>query len=131
MGYNESMEMYLETIYLLEQDHGHAHVVDIAKQLDVSKPSVTKAMKLLKSRGLIHKEAYGTITLTNEGRARSEKIYHDHQLISLFLEHSLELSSDEASENACKMEHVLSDKMIEAIKVYLQKNKINIESRRK
>lgn len=126
MGYNESMEMYLETIYLLEQDHGHAHVVDIAKRLDVSKPSVTKAMKLLKSKGLIHKEAYGTITLTDDGRSRSEKIYLDHQLISLFLEHSLELSSDEASENACKIEHVLSDKMLDAIKVYLQKNNIKV-----
>lgn len=127
MSYNESMEMYLETVYLLERNHGHAHVVDIANRLDVSKPSVTKAMKLLKEKGLIHKEAYGSITLTKEGLARSEKIYREHQLISLFLEHSLELSADEASENACKIEHVLSDKMVEAIKAYLDKHNVDVK----
>ncbi len=127
MGYNESMEMYLETVYLLEQNHGHAHVVDIAKRLGVSKPSVTKAMNMLKNKGLIHKEAYGSITLTTEGKQRSEKIYQDHQIISLFLEHSLGLSSDEASLNACKMEHVLSNTMVNAIKVYLKNNDIEMK----
>ena len=119
--------MYLETVYILEKNHGHAHVVDIAKRLEVSKPSVTKAMKLLKDKGLIHKEAYGSITLTEDGRARSEKIYREHQLISLFLGHSLGLSEDEASENACRMEHVLSDTMIEAIKAYLDNNNIDVK----
>jgi len=121
------MEMYLETVYILEKNHGHAHVVDIAKRLEVSKPSVTKAMKLLKDKGLIHKEAYGSITLTNNGRAQSEKIYRHHQLISLYLEHSLNLSSNDASENACKMEHVLSDSMIEAIKAYLSNNNVDVK----
>lgn len=126
MGYNESMEMYLETVYLLEKNHGHAHVVDIAKHLNVSKPSVSKAMNMLKSKGLIHKEAYGSINLTDEGRAKSEKIYRDHQVISLYIEHSLGLSSKEASLNACKMEHVLTDTMIKAIKAYLKDNDIKV-----
>ncbi len=84
-------------------------------------------MNMLKNKGLIHKEAYGSITLTTEGKKRSEKIYRDHQLISLFLEHSLGLSSDEASLNACKMEHVLSNTMVNAIKVYLKNNDIEMK----
>ncbi|WP_430884375.1 metal-dependent transcriptional regulator [Fusibacter sp. JL216-2] len=127
MSVSESTEMYLETVYLLEKNHGHAHVVDIAKRLGVSKPSVSKAMKQLKEKGLISKEAYGSITLTSEGRSRSEKIYQEHQLISLFLEHSLNLPPDEASENACKMEHILSDNMIDSIKTYLRENNIEVK----
>lgn len=124
MSNNESMEMYLETVYILETNHGHAHGVDIAKRLGVSKPSVTKAMNYLKSKGLVNKEAYGSITLTEKGKKLSEKIYANHQLITLFLEHSLELTAEEAALNACKMEHVLSDRMIESIKMYLKKNQI-------
>ena len=67
MNFNKSMEMYLETIYILEDKHGHAHVVDIADELGITKPSVTKAMDKLKRKGLIHKESYGHITLTEKG----------------------------------------------------------------
>lgn len=126
VGNNESMEMYLETIYLLESNHGHAHVVDIAKQLSVSKPSVTKAIKQLKAQGYVNTEKYGTITLTEKGREKSEEIYTNHQLLELFLAHSLDLSAEQASINACKIEHVLSEEMIEAIKSYLKKNNIDI-----
>lgn len=122
---NESMEMYLETVYLLENSHGHAHGVEVAKRLGVSKPSVTKAINYLNDQGLVNKQKYGTITLTEKGREISEGIYINHKLIELFLEHSLELSAEEASINACKMEHVTSDKMLEAIKRYLEKNNIN------
>lgn len=118
---NESMEMYLETIFILEQEHGHAHGVDIAKQLGVSKPSVTKATNLLKAKGLIHKEKYGTISLTKEGLVYSNKIYGKHELISDFLLDSLNISKEEAAENACKLEHVLSETVIEAMKDYLNR----------
>jgi len=121
MSNNESMEMYLETVYLLEQSHGHAHCAEIAKQLGVSKPSVTKAMNQLKSAGLIIKEAYGTINLTDEGKLRSEKIYEQHQLITEFLVSTLSLDIDEASRNACKIEHVISEVMLDSIKSYLAK----------
>lgn len=126
MNNNESMEMYLETVYVLENSHGHAHGVDIAKQLNVSKPSVTKAIKYLKDQGLVDTQKYGTITLTEKGREISEKIYCNHQLIALFLEHSLKLSAKEASVNACKIEHILSDEMLEAIKGYLKTNNIDV-----
>jgi len=77
------MEMYLETIFILEQRHGHAHGVEIAKELGVSKPSVSKAMKLLKEKGLIDKESYGSITLTPEGLELSKRVYRQHQMITL------------------------------------------------
>ncbi len=124
MGHTESIEMYLETVYILEKSHGHAHVVDIAKYLGVSKPSVSKAMKVLKGKGLIHQEAYGSITLSPEGLERSKKIYREHQMIAQFLQHSLGLSPEDASSNACKMEHVLNNTMIEAITAYLVKNSL-------
>ncbi|KAB3534070.1 metal-dependent transcriptional regulator [Alkaliphilus pronyensis] len=128
MSNSESMEMYLETIHILEKSHGHghAHGVEIAKRLGVSKPSVSRAMNYLKEKGLVNKEAYGTITLTTKGKEISRQIYTNHKLISLFLEDSLGLTVNEADENACKMEHVLSDRMLEAIEVYLHKKKIKV-----
>lgn len=125
MSSNESMEMYLEIVYILENSHGHAHGVDIAKRLNVSKPSVTKAIKYLKTQGLVDTQKYGTITLTEKGRELSENIYSKHQLIKLFLEHSLKLSPEQASIDACKIEHVLSNEMVEAINNYLKKNNID------
>lgn len=127
MSNNESMEMYLETVYILENNYGHAHGAEIGKRLGVSTPSVTKAMKHLKAKGLVNKEPYGTITLTEKGRQISEEIYRNHRLISLFLEHSLELDANEASQNACKMEHVLSDKMLIAIRRYLKENNVDVK----
>jgi len=126
MSNNESMEMYLETVYILESNHGHAHGVAIAKRLGVSKPSVTKAIKYLKEQGLVNTQKYGTITLTEKGRELSENIYNNHRLIELFLEHSLQLSVEQAGSNACKIEHVVSDEMLEAIKSYLKKNNLDI-----
>jgi len=123
---NESMEMYLETVYILENSHGHAHGVEIAKRLGVSKPSVSKAIKYLKDQGFVNKQKYGTITLTEKGRELSEEIYENHQLITLFLEHSLGLTAGEATKNACKMEHILSDDMVAAIRRYLEKNNVDI-----
>ncbi|MCT4660857.1 MAG: metal-dependent transcriptional regulator [Tissierellales bacterium] len=123
---NESVEMYLETIYILEKEHGHAHGAEIAKRLGVTKPSVSKAMKYLKEKGLIVKEHYGTITLTSEGRSVSKRIYKNHRLITLFLEDSLKLKKVEAEKNACKIEHVISDEMIEAIEEYLVKQNIDV-----
>jgi len=116
---NKSMEMYLETIYILENDHDHAHVVDIAERLGISKPSVTKSMNRLKEEGLINKEAYGHVNLTEKGEAIASKIYYRHCTITKFLKKSLGLDPDEAAKNACRMEHVITDAMMEAIEAYL------------
>jgi Mn-dependent DtxR family transcriptional regulator len=119
---NESMEMYLETIYVLSERSGHAHVTEIAKELGVSKPSVTKAMKFLREKGMVDKEPYGSITLTEEGRQLAERVYRNHVLISRFLETSLDMKPEDAADDACRMEHIVSGKMIEAIENYLKKN---------
>ena len=119
MKYHDSAEMYLETIYILEHRQGHAHVAEISKALSLSKPSVTKAMAQLKSRDLIHQEDYGPITLTEQGRSLSKKIYDRHLLISEYLQKALKLSVKDAEENACRMEHVITESYIDAIKAYL------------
>jgi len=118
---NESMEMYLETIYLLEKSEGHAHSVDISKKLGVTKASVTKATKNLKQAGYIVKEPYGSITLTDKGRALSEEVYRKHELIKFFLIETLEVSSKDAADNACRLEHVLTKTVIDAIEAFLIK----------
>lgn len=119
--------MYLETIYILEKANGHAHGVDIAKRLGISQPGVSKAMKYLKAEGFVNTEKYGSITLTEKGRELSEEIFKKHQLIENFLRHSLKLSGEQASTDACKIEHVLSGDMVEAIKTYLKENNVEIQ----
>ena len=118
---SESSEMYLETIHILEDNHGHAHIADIAKELGVTKPSVTKAMEQLKKDNLNIQECYGPVSLTERGNALSEQIYRKHHLITRYLEHSLGLSPDEAAENACRMEHSITDQMLKAIEKYLER----------
>ena len=128
MENSESAEMYLETVFLLQKSHGHAHGVDIAEKLGVSKASVTKAMKRLQADGLVFKENYGSITLTERGEEISALIYSKHKLISAFLEHSLDISGVEASENACRIEHTVSDELLTGIKNYLVKHGVEIEA---
>jgi len=125
MKYHDSAEMYLETIYLLEKSQGHAHVAEISKALNISKPSVTKAMDQLKNRLLINKDDYGPVTLTDKGRVLSQEIYERHLLITEYLQQSLNLSPEDAEENACRMEHVITDTLLESIKEYLNKEELN------
>ncbi|QSX08252.1 metal-dependent transcriptional regulator [Alkalibacter rhizosphaerae] len=120
MSLTESVEMYLETIYFIQQDHGHAHVVDIADRMGVSKPSVTKAMNQLKEEGFVNKESYGHITLTKRGVEISELVAKRHKAITVYLERTLKLTSEEASENACRMEHIVSTGMMDAIERFLE-----------
>lgn len=120
MQNSESNEMYLETIFILESNHGHAHIVDIARMLGVTKPSVTKAMDQFKKQDLIRQESYGPVNLTEKGKAVSKKIYRNHQLIAQYLEKSLGLNPDEASDNACRMEHSITGDMLKAIEKYLE-----------
>lgn len=123
MKYHDSAEMYLETIFILEKQQGHAHVAEISKALNLSKPSVTKAMSHLKSRGLILQDEYGPIRLTEEGRNLSKDIYDRHMLITEYLQIAMNLSLEDAEENACRMEHVITDSFMDSIKAYLKKMK--------
>lgn len=119
MKLTESIEMYLATIMLLVEEQESAKVVEIADILGVTKPSVSKAMSQLLEDGYIDKELYGHITLTEKGRQAAEKVVKKRRMIISYLQHSLGLSKEEASKNACRMEHVISDEMLEGIRTYL------------
>ena len=115
MHLQESGEMYLETIYILSKRSGAVRSLDVAEYMNFSKPSVSRAVGILRQGGYIHVAEDGGITLTESGQAVAEKIYERHRLLTSFL---VKLGVDEktAAEDACKMEHVISDASMEAIK---------------
>lgn len=115
MKFQDANEMYLKTILQLQVRSGEAHVSDIAQLLNVSKPSVTKALGGLKKKGLISQENYGPVFLTEAGRQISILVNNKHQIISKYLVDFLSLDTLEADENACRMEHVITDQMLKAI----------------
>ena len=104
MSLQESGEMYLETILVLSQRSGFVRAIDIGEEMGYSKPSVSRAVGILRQGGYIHVAEDGGITLTEEGRAVAEKIYERHRLLSGFLI-SLGVDEKTAVEDACKMEH--------------------------
>lgn len=121
MRIQESGEMYLETILLLSQKSGHVRAIDVGEEMGYSKPSVSRAMGLLKQGGFIVIDADGGITLTDAGREIAEKIYARHTLLTKFLI-ALGVDEETASEDACKMEHSISDASFEAIKQMAEKH---------
>lgn len=118
MGLHESAEMYLETIYQLQQQRGSVRSVDVAESMGYSKPSVSRAVGLLKQGGFLVMEKDGTLTLTAAGLATARKVYERHQILTNLLIR-LGVSPEVAAEDACKMEHVLSDETFEAMKRHL------------
>lgn len=123
MRIQESGEMYLETILLLSQKSGHVRAIDVGEEMGYSKPSVSRAMGLLKRGGFIVVDADGAITLTDAGREIAEKIYARHTLLTHFLA-SLGVDEEIAAEDACKMEHSISDASFDAIKKLAEKKNI-------
>lgn len=115
MALLESGEMYLESIYVLIKSKGSVRSVDIAEHLNYSKPSVSRAVGILKANEYISVEKDGSISLTESGRALAEKIYERHTVLSSFL---IKIGVDEktAADDACKIEHVISEKSFEAMK---------------
>ena len=122
MKIQESAENYLETILILKQRNGAVRSIDIANELDFSKPSVSVAMKNLRENGYIHMDADGYITLTEKGREIAEMIYERHTLISSLLV-TLGVEKKTAIEDACRIEHVISAESFEAIKSHVQTQK--------
>ena len=119
---SESIEDYLETILLLSKKLPVVRSVDIATELNFSKPSVSVAMKNLREKGYITMADNGYITLTESGRQRAESVLERHTLLSDWLIR-IGVSRDTALEDACKIEHDLSEESFEAIKNYfIQKN---------
>ena len=115
MHLQESGEMYLETILILTQKSPYVRAIDVGEYMGYSKPSVSRALGLLKNGGFVTVDADGALALTDAGRAVAEKIYERHTLLSSWL---VQLGVDEttAAEDACKMEHTISDASFEAIK---------------
>ena len=114
----ESGEMYLETIYVLTLNSAYVRAVDVSDKLGYSKPSVSRAMGLLKNGGYINIAPDGNITLTEIGKETAEKIYDRHSTLTDFLLH-LGVDKDTASADACRIEHVISDKTFTAVKDFL------------
>lgn len=115
MHLQESGEMYLETILVLTSQSPHVRAIDVGEYMGYSKPSVSRAMGLLKSGGYIKVDENGFITLLEPGREVAEMIYERHTLLTQYLTR-LGVSPEVAAEDACKLEHVISDESFQAIK---------------
>ena len=122
MSIQESGEMYLETIYVLLKQNPSVRSIDIVAHMGYSKPSVSRAVGLLKNEGLITVDNDGYIKLTESGVLLAEKIYNRHTALTELLI-SLGVSREVAAEDACKMEHVISDESFDAIINYLKATK--------
>ena len=118
MGVHESGEMYLEAIYVLTKETGFVRSIDVSEYLGYSKPSVSRAMGILRSGGYITVDKDGSITLTQSGLEIAEKIYARHTLLTKLLIH-IGVSEKTAAEDACKLEHAISDESFEALKKYV------------
>ena len=119
----ESAENYLETILVLSLDKPYVRSIDIANELGFSKPSVSVAMKNLLNSGHIRVDENGHITLAPPGKKIAEMIYERHRILSQWLE-SLGVSRETASEDACRIEHVISEESFAAIKDHLKQTSV-------
>ncbi|MBQ4428241.1 MAG: metal-dependent transcriptional regulator [Clostridia bacterium] len=118
MNLQESGEMYLETILRLSQKMDKVRSIDIADEMGYSKPSISRAMRILKENGFVSIDSLGAVTLTEKGRASAEKTYERHQVLtSLFI--GLGVNETVAADDACKIEHVISDETFEAMKKHI------------
>lgn len=120
MKTRESMENYLETIHVLDQKTGYVRSVDVATELGFSKPSISNAMKKLKAEGYVLIEEKGRIVLTEKGRAVAEATYEKHCVISHLLM-DIGVSEKTALEDACRMEHILSEETFACMKAHHRK----------
>ena len=118
---HESGEMYLETILVLKEQLGMVRSIDVAREMDFSKPSVSIGMKKLRDGGYIDVDEDGYISLTKSGMDVAKKIYERHKVLSSLLKH-LGVDPDVATDDACKIEHDISDETFEAIKKFAKEH---------
>ena len=118
MSIHESGEMYLEAILVLSQKNGFVRSIDVSEYLGYSKPSVSRAVGILKKGEYILVDKDGSLTLTASGREIAEKIFERHTVLSKLLT-KMGVSEETATADACKMEHAISDESFEAIKRYM------------
>lgn len=122
MAIQESGEMYLETIYILLEEAGHVRAVDISEKMGYSKPSVSRALGLLKADGHIVVDDGGSITLTKSGKKIAKQIYERHTILTkVFM--SLGVDEETATEDACRIEHYISERTFDALKKHFAEKK--------
>ena len=115
----ESAEMYLETIYILSKQLDNVRKIDLSKYLNYAKPSITRGISLLEKRGLVEVDDSGSIIMTAEGKKLAKRIYDRHTtLTQIFM--CLGVDEQTATDDACRIEHYISDKTFNAIKKHLK-----------
>ena len=119
MHLQESGQMYLETIYVLSKEKAEVHSIDVSEHMGYSRPSVSRAISLLRQGGYVEMAENGALTLTASGLEAAYKIYERHTILTQWLL-SIGVDRETALEDACKMEHDISDVSLEAIKRFLK-----------
>ncbi len=122
MAIKESGEMYLETILVLNQRNGFVRSIDVANELGYSKPSVSRAMGILKDNGMINIEPNGNILLTEKGEDIAQGVLDRHNYLAKYLVKALNIREDTALDDACKIEHIISDESFKQIKEWVKNN---------
>ena len=115
----QSLEDYLETVSFLA-DEGEVRVTDIASRLDVSKPSVLTALKILEEQGFLEHKRYGSVSLTQKGMLQAAEIRERHSFLTAFLRNILGVGEETAERDACKMEHLLSEETLEKMRAFVK-----------
>ncbi len=116
----ESGENYLETIYRLHQSKGFVRSIDVARKLNVSKPSVSRAMGILRQEGFINFAEGGEIVLTETGEQKAADIYSRHVLLTDFLIRVAGVSAEVAEHNACRIEHIIDEDVVQGIRRFME-----------
>ncbi len=120
MHIQESGEMYLETILILSREKQYVRSIDVCEYMGYSKPSISRAVSLLRNSGYVDMDDRGYLSLTDSGRAIAEKIYERHLVLSTVLK-NLGVDEKAAVEDACRIEHVISDETFAAIKDHISR----------
>lgn len=124
---SQSMEDYIEAIHILEKNNKVARVTDVGKELNVKKASVVAALNYLKSIDVITHEHYGYITLTRKGREIAERIYRKHKILYDFLSNTLNVDKVKAREEACAIEHALSEDTVDQLVSFVKQANLLIK----
>ncbi|MDR1194638.1 MAG: metal-dependent transcriptional regulator [Peptococcaceae bacterium] len=119
MALHKSGEDYLETILIMEERYGEVRSVDVAAELKYSKPSVSRAVSILKGMGYVEMDKSRKIHLTEKGREKATEIYRRHKLLTRYFAEVLGVDYKTAEEDACRIEHVISDESLEKIIVHM------------
>lgn len=118
----ESGENYLEAILMLQNERGTARSVDVAKKLNVSKPSVSRAMGILEEKGFLTIGEGGALLLTDKGKETANSVYSRHVMLTKFLQKVTGISEAQAEENACRIEHDIDADVTKGIEKWMKKN---------